>query len=284
MGSRNEILILGARSLVAPLLAKRLAEKEYSGRCLSRTPPDERLDFPSAFPWSYLDAKQPGDWAPPEQAVIFSLMPLWLVPPLLPRLAGSRQLIVFSSTSVFSKATSRDPKERAVAEDLAVAEAKIAEFCTTKSIHWTILRPTLIYGGGRDRNVSAIARFIQRWGVFPLVYPAKGLRQPVHAEDLAGAALAAMDNPKAVNESFNLSGGETLSYRAMVERIFERLGRRPRIVPVPLGMLTVGLKVLNRFKRTPYSPELFRRMNQDLAFDADAARAALGYDPRPFRP
>ncbi len=70
----------------------------------------------------------------------------------------------------------------------------------------------------------------------------------------------------------------------MVERIFERLGRRPRIVPVPLGMLTVGLKVLNRFEATPYSPELFRRMNQDLAFDADAARAALGYDPRPFRP
>ena len=52
----------------------------------------------------------------------------------------------------------------------------------------------------------------------------------------------------------------------MVERIFERLGRRPRIVPVPLGVLTIGLTILHRFKRTPYSPELFRRMNQDLAF------------------
>ena len=111
-------------------------------------------------------------------------MPLWLVPPLLPRLAGSRQLIVFSSTSVFTKATSKDPNERSVAEDLAAAETKIAEFCTAKNIHWTILRPTMIYGGGRDRNVSAIARFIERWGVFPLVYPAKGLRQPVHADDL----------------------------------------------------------------------------------------------------
>jgi nucleoside-diphosphate-sugar epimerase len=49
----------------------------------------------------------------------------------------------------------------------------------------------------------------------------------VHADDLAGAALAALDAPGAADRAFDLPGGETLSYRAMVERIFEGMGRRP---------------------------------------------------------
>jgi hypothetical protein len=31
-----------------------------------------------------------------------------------------------------------------------------------------------------------------------------------------------------------------------------------------------------------YSPALFLRMNQDLAFDASEAESALGHNPRPF--
>ena len=92
---------------------------------------------------------------------------------------------------------------------LAAAEAAVA----AGAIPWTVLRPALIYGLGLDRNVTAAARFIRRWHCFPLGGPGKGLRQPVHADDLAAAALAALDLPAAEGQSFNLGGGETLSYR-----------------------------------------------------------------------
>ncbi len=60
--------------------------------------------------------------------------------------------------------------------------------------------------------------------------------------------------------------------------------RRPVIVALPGGLLGLVLRLAGLVSRVSYSPALFDRMNQDLTFDASAARAALGYDPRPFLP
>lgn len=275
-------LILGAGSQVAPFLADRLAERGYAGHGLSRHAPDAPLH--AAFPWRRADLAGMPDWPALPGALVVSVLPLWLLPPHVPALAaaGATRLIAFSSTSVFAKADSRDPAERALARRLSEAESALADACEASGIPWTVLRPTLIYGGGRDQNVSAVARFIQRFGFFPVAHPASGLRQPVHADDLALAAVAAIANPTAFNRAFNLPGGETLSYRDMVAHIFAGLGRTPRILPLPSGLLQAALPLVQDRLPHRYSPALFLRMNQDLAFDATEAREALGYAPRSF--
>lgn len=92
---------------------------------------------------------------------------------------------------------------------------------------WVILRPTLIYGRGRDRNITVIARFIRRFGFFPVLGRATGLRQPVHAEDVALACHRALEAPAATNRAYNISGGETVTYREMVRRVFLALEGGP---------------------------------------------------------
>jgi nucleoside-diphosphate-sugar epimerase len=152
-------------------------------------------------------------------------------------------------------------------------------------VEWVILRPTLIYGRGRDKNVCEIARFIRRFGFFPLFGPAQGLRQPVHAEDLAAACLAAADAPAAANRAYNLSGGETLRYRDMVGRIFVALNRRPRLLPVPLGAfrtMLAAMRLLPRYRH--WSAAMAERMNRDLVFDHAEAVRDLRFAPRPFHP
>jgi nucleoside-diphosphate-sugar epimerase len=280
----SRALILGAGSQVAPFLSRRLAEAGYSGAAVSRQVPGAPLH--PDFPWRRVDLAEPPDWPAMPGTVVFSVLPLWLLADHVPALAaaGAAQLIAFSSTSVFAKAESDDPAERALAERLAAAEAAVAEACEAAGIPWTVLRPTLIHGSGRDQNVSAVARFVRRFGFFPVAHPAEGLRQPVHADDLAIAAVAAIANPKAFNRAFNLPGGETLSYRAMIARIFAGLGRPPRILPLPSGLLRAVLPLVQHRLPHRYSPALFLRMNQDLAFDAAEAREALGYAPRPFTP
>lgn len=280
----NTVEILGPGSLPGPYLLRQLSEAGLSGRQHSRRPPRQENTSGNNFPWAALDCLHPGDWSPEPRAAVISLLPLWLLPDLLPRLAQCRHLIAFGSTSLFTKTDSEDPRERALAETLASAEANIVTACREMGVPWTLLRPTLVYDEGRDQNVSAIARFVKRWGTFPIARPGCGLRQPVHAGDLARAALLALDNPKAFNRAFNLSGGETLTYRQMVERIFHALGRPPRILPVPLLLPEALFKISRGLRRSPYSPALFRRMNQDLCFDSSEAAAALGYAPRPFRP
>ncbi len=215
---------------------------------------------------------------------MFSLLTRWVLTPLLPRLKGARQIVVVSTTSIFSKAASPDPRERALAVRIDAVEREVERICADTGLFWTILRPTLIYEPRRDLNISRIATFIERFGFFPVAHPARGLRQPVHADDVAQAAISAVDNPRAVNAAFNLPCAETLDYLEMVRRVFEGLGRRPVVVSLPSALLSLAVHLVRLAYRAPYSPALFERMNQDLVFDGAAARAAQCYEPRSFHP
>ncbi|MFM8898671.1 MAG: NAD-dependent epimerase/dehydratase family protein [Burkholderiales bacterium] len=144
--------------------------------------------------------------------------------------SGARRVVALSSTSRFTKVGSGDTAENAIAAKLIDAEARVQAWAKRRGIEWVVLRPTLIYGQGRDKNISEMARFIRRFGFFPLLGSAQGLRQPIHAEDVAAACVAALQAPGAANRAYNLSGGESLAYREMVARVFAALGRSARLV------------------------------------------------------
>jgi nucleoside-diphosphate-sugar epimerase len=228
----------------------------------------------AALPWPPVDA-------------LIHIAPLRLLPVLLPGFLarGGRRVICFGTTSRYSKAISGDPKEQAFAAEQIAAESKVAELCQAANAAWTVFRPTLIYGAGMDRNVTVIARLIRRFGLFPLLGAASGRRQPVHADDLAAACVAALAEPKAFNSAYDLVGGETLTYRQMVERIFAAEGRTPRFVPVPLSAFRAAMWCVSRIPRfKDFNVEMARRMNDDLVFDFSDAARDFGFAPRKFEP
>jgi nucleoside-diphosphate-sugar epimerase len=112
----------------------------------------------------------------------------------------------------------------------------------------------------------------------------KGLRQPVHAADVAQACLAAMQNEGAQCQSFNLSGGDVMSYQEMVARIFLAMGKTPRFIPIPLALCAVAFSVLRLLTRNKYlTMAIVERMNQDLVFEHSEAAEKLNFVPRNFR-
>jgi nucleoside-diphosphate-sugar epimerase len=276
------VLVLGATSLIGGYALTRLAAAGAAVTAVSRRPGPEQ----DGVRWVAADVKAPGlTEAVGRAETVLSLSPIWLLPGALPALqaAGMSRLVAFSSTSRFTKQDSPEESERAVARKLADAEHATERFCHEAGIAWTILRPTLIYAEGRDANVSRLARLIRKVGVLPLSGTGAGLRQPVHADDLAAGAIAAASSPAAENRAYDLPGGETLTYREMAERVFEGLGRRPRIVTVPPVLWRTGLMLA-----APVLPgataAMGDRMAQDLTFDGSAAALDFGWSPRLFRP
>jgi len=273
---RRTVLVLGAASLVGRFALPRLAAAGWTVLAVSRT---ARPDG-AGVRWLRADLAAPG-LALPEAEAALSLAPIWLLPAALPALerAGVRRLFAFSSTSVVTKAESAEPQEQAVVTRLREGEAAVAAFPG----RWTVFRPTMIYAEGADANVSRLARLIERWGVFPLAGEGRGRRQPVHADDLAAACLQALDRPETFGRSYDLPGGETLTYRAMLVRIFHGLGRRPRIVSVPPRLWGFGLKLAGRWL-PGVNAAMGERMDADLVFDGAEAARDFGWAPRPFRP
>ena len=277
----TRVLVTGGTGIVGRFLLPRLLAEGMEAHALSRRPQP-----PDAIHWHAADVTSER-WSRglPRVDLMIHAAPLWLLPPLLPALRrlGVARLIAFGSTSRHTKVDSPSPGERAVAEALMRAEADLA--AQGGFLTWTVFRPTLIYGAGLDQNVSAIARFIQRFGFFPVAGSAAGRRQPVHAGDLAEACLQAFRAPVTFGQCFDLGGGETIGYREMVGRIFAALERRPRIVSVPIPALraAAGLAAYLPGLRS-LDPAMIDRMNQDLVFDLAPARDAFGYAPRPFQP
>ncbi|MBI5780967.1 MAG: SDR family oxidoreductase [Rhodocyclales bacterium] len=278
--------VLGARSLVGGCVLRRLRADgwqvvAYSRQVARQTDPGVlwQLLPPGPSPQS---APQGGEGVTP---LWICVAPIWVLPDYFSLIEAScaQRVVALSSTSRFTKVGSGDTAENAVAARLIESEARVQAWAEQRGIEWVVLRPTLIYGLGRDRNISEIARFILRFGFFPLLGQARGLRQPIHAADVAAACVAALQAPDAVNRAYNISGGETLAYREMVARVFKALGRPVRLVTVPLWAFRLAVAMLRRLPRyRHWSAAMAERMNRDLVFDHGEAARDLGFKPRGF--
>lgn len=266
--------MVGAASLVGSQVVSILGEEEREVICFSRQ-----------------QRSGPGQWrrlqdAPTEQISSWiDFGHVWTFDERRDALKsrGAEKIVITSSTSRFTKSQIGNDSENETARKMAEGEERFSAWCEANGIEWVILRPTLIYGHGKDKNISEIAKMIVRFGLFPIFGAGKGKRQPVHADDVARACVQALDSA-ARNKSYNISGGEVLPYREMVKRVFAALGRKPRMPTVPLPMFRAALMILNRVPRfAQWSPQMAERMNLDMAFDNSEARRDFGYDPRPFK-
>ena len=195
------------------------------------------------------------------------------------------RVIAFGSTSVLTKSASPDAIEREVAQRLHAAEDILFGFGAHHGVSITLLRPTLIYGHGRDGTLTRIAGIAQRWGVFALPRNAVGLRQPVHADDLAAAALACAQSDHAAGRTYALPGGETLTYRSMIARVLATLQPRPRLLRLPNVLFRVAVGTARHFDLIGgIGAGMLDRLDADLVFDAGDARRDFGYAPRRFEP
>jgi nucleoside-diphosphate-sugar epimerase len=172
---------------------------------------------------------------------------------------------------------------------LRALEAELVTACAERGLPLLVLRPTLIYGCGLDRNVSLLAAFARRFGFIPLAGKAGGLRQPVHADDLAELALRALTSAAPLDRVSPVCGGSTLSYREMAQRIANAVPRRARLLTLPAGLLAALLPLASRLGGwwgldIGLNAEMARRQNRDLVFDDTALRQALAWSPRPFAP
>lgn len=197
----------------------------------------------------------------------------------------SPRVLAFGSTSVEAKRDSADVHERDLAQRLREGEARVFATAAARGAQATLLRPTLVYGAGRDLTLTRIAGLARRWGRFVLPRDARGLRQPVHVDDLAAAAMAAQASPSAHGRAYDLPGGETLPYREMVARTLAALQPPPRLLQVPAPVFAAALLGARALGRGGgFGAAALARMRDDLVFDATPARHDFGYAPRPFRP
>jgi nucleoside-diphosphate-sugar epimerase len=273
-------LVIGATGLVGSYIVEHLARRGERPLALSRSP-----QTGAEADWFRGDLEKPESFEFPPFATLYCTASAILLPAALPYLFNSslKRVVIFSSTSVMTKIDSEIAAERETLKKLVDAEQEIIALCNQNNIGWTILRPTLIYAEGRDRNITPLSKIIHRFGFMPLVGGGPGLRQPVHAEDLAIGAIAAASSPAAANKFYSLPGGETITYREMIGRIFDGLRIPRRTISIPPFAWRMVFKLAKPlFPGT--NAAMGTRMMKDMAFDSTPAARDFGWKPRMFNP
>jgi hypothetical protein len=273
------ILLFGASTPSGAALRHLAAAREL--RVLGRRcPPDlaEQRFIP-------VDLTAPPPARLPLGGVIISFAPLWHLAPFLAGLlktdrsmgsAGTdlpAAVVACSSSSVLTKRFAANAEDQALVRRLRQAETTLEESCQALAIPCRIIRPTLIYGeagGYRDRNLSVLLKLMGRLPVLPL--PSRtGLRQPIHARQLAAVSLLLADQPDRWPGPLTLGGDDTLTYAAMLERLRAEAwainprdpAGRCRLLPVPAALFHLLAAPL-----LPWKPKLFEavlRIEADLA-------------------
>ena len=181
--------------------------------------------------------------------------------------------VFLSSTRRFSSYASRSVQE--------VIEAERAlEGCP---LPLTLLRPTMIYGPGEDRNMARLRAYLRRYRVIPIFGPGTYLQQPVYVGDVADAILSVLARGRTVNRAYTIAGPYALTYNEVIDTISRVSGIRTAKIHMPLGPSILLARLYEGLSSTAkVRVEQIKRLNEHKVFDIDAARTDFGYDPVPF--
>ncbi|MDQ6671783.1 MAG: NAD-dependent epimerase/dehydratase family protein [Chloroflexota bacterium] len=261
----GKTLLVGATGFLGSFVAARLAEREPV--VLSR-PTSDRSVLPQGLEVRVGDLARPLPLDGISTLIYCASMGFGHIPLLMHQLetCGVKRAVFVSTTAIFTSLPSTSRTVR------LAAEAAVQ----TSSLDWTLLRPTMIYGTRRDRNISRLLYFLQRWPVFPVC--GNALWQPVYVEDLADAVVAALDSRSAVGNAYNLAGAAPLQFGALVRTAARAVGRRVMLVRVPLESAVLAARLTR-----VVSAEQIRRLAEDKAFPITDAARDFGFAPRTFQ-
>ena len=158
------------------------------------------------------------------------------------------------------------------------------ELVRSSGLEWTILRPGVIYGVGDDL-LGHLAKMINAAPVFPIVNDGSAPMMPIHAGDVAAGVAAALNREASAGKTYDLVAPERLTLRDVVERTATALGRRVWIVPTPVSLMRLPVRIMEATMKQPLSTRAQLAMiAEGLPGDPGPARAELGVEPAPFTP
>ncbi|MEB3317224.1 MAG: hypothetical protein VKO39_03690 [Cyanobacteriota bacterium] len=188
------------------------------------------------------------------RGILVSFAPIWLLAPFLMHLCKTQPevltdlkgIIACSSSSFLTKRFAFNAYDQKLSTSLVEAHELLGDISSQLKIPCQILAPTMIYGQVgeyADRNISKIISLLRRLP-FILLPKTTGLRQPIHASQLASVAMHQAE--KMINSHWGndqppilaLGGDMSIHYTDMIIAIKNNLpsddpGKKCRIITLP---------------------------------------------------
>ena len=166
------------------------------------------------------------------------------------------------------------------------------EYVRASGLDWTIIRPSMIHGprGEFTRMEAAWAKkkampflFMPYFGAGLLGLGGAGKLQPVYVGDVARAFVDAIENPKAIGQSYDLAGPDVLTWPEL-HRTFAQafVGKRRLVMPLPAWYAKALARVVPG-SLLPFNRDQVLMSQEDNTANLAKFVADFGWTPRGFR-
>lgn len=290
-----KVLITGASGFLGQHLLRALSNTEHEITAAQRARPLTALEPNIRFTSMGTINREP-DWLPllDGQEAVIHLAGAVHIPSTTPspevfdevNLGGTKQLLHASSaagvrrfvfmstvkvlgdeTTQNHRLTEADPfhPNDAYAASKAKAEQVLNELET--DMERVTIRPPLIHGPNAKANFLRLVRSVERGIPLPLA-SVTNLRSTVSAQNLTHAISLCLEHGDAPGNTFHVTDGGDFSTASLVRLIARGIGRRPRLLPVPVSVLRAGGKITGM-------TGTIDRLTQSLRVDDSKIRSLL---------
>lgn len=194
--------------------------------------------------------------------------------------AGVRRFVFLSSIGVngcetFAQpftATDKVAPHTPYAATKHEAEVALRVLASETGMEVVIVRPPLVYGPNAPGNFARLMKWLSSGIPLPLGAITANRRSFVFLDNLVDLIVTCIDHPAVVNQTLLVSDDEDLSTAALLRRTRMALGRPARLIPVPVGLITLGAKLIGR-------PGISQRLCGSLQVDIGKTKTLLGWKP-----
>ena len=213
---------------------------------------------------------------------------LWAAGLAAPRVVHVSSVAVYAGLPMDRPLTERrwleaDPsRQNAYAASKHLSERAAWRLHEAGAIRLTTVRPSVVYGE-RDRSATPL---LVRWASMPVIPLPGGGRSAlplVYAGNVAAAVVAALDREASSGRAYNAARDHPITGRELFVRVAKELGRRPRILPVPVApLIGLGTAIEAVARRVPgiRTRDLLRgvrSLTRDNPYASGRARLELGW-------
>lgn len=192
--------------------------------------------------------------------------------------AGVKRFVQMSALGTRPNAIARYHRSKWAAEEIVRGS----------ELDYTIFRPSIIYGPC-DGFVNLFAKMSRYSPVLPIIGSGRSKMQPAPVADVAACFVGALTEPKSIGQTYDLCGGEVLTFEEVLDAILDVTGRMRLKIHVPLALARFQATILEFIfpkllgKPPPLNRDQLLMLAEDNVGNPELANALFGLKPIPFK-
>ncbi len=135
------------------------------------------------------------------------------------------------------------------------------------NLDYVIYRPSVVFGDGGE--FVPFTKKLAPPYLTPLPGGGKTRFQPIWVEDLVPMLADGLESDERIGETYELGGPEKLTLAEVARKVHEADGRSVTVVPVPMSLAGLGLKLLGTLPKAPLGADQYRSLQLNNTVDAN---------------